>query len=121
MSDALDIFDCPNHPGNLRISTATCKTWWLKGRKAAPWDRLAPCNGCRIGARNAGFEHFIPESNTHKCVICGKGTVRRGLIFGLFCVAHSNRFREIITGKWRRDHPPSIANRLQAFTIEVAE
>lgn len=124
MSEAPDLFTCPNHTGSLRVSEATCSTWWTQGRKARPWDRLAPCRGCQIGAKLAGFEHCAdkpPEMSAHRCTICGKAEYRRGLILGIYCVGCSNRMREIITGRWRRAHPPGLARRLHVFAVEVAE
>ena len=48
------MFDCPNHPGGLRITPTTCAGMWKRAQGSSPLDRLAPCIGCQIGEAHAG-------------------------------------------------------------------
>lgn len=52
----MEMVDCPNHPGKLRITPTTCAGMWKRAQGSSPDEliRLAPCIGCQIGETHAG-------------------------------------------------------------------
>lgn len=100
-----DLFTCPNHTGELRLTTSACAANWRRAKNAQPWDSLRVCWGCPIGAANAG-EAPTPAAPTDRaCLRCG-ATGRR-LVRKQICVSCFNREREVVTGRYRRLVPPA--------------
>ncbi len=99
----MEMFTCPHHAGDLTITPATCAQMYRRGKRAEPWDWLAPCRGCQLGAKHAG-EVVVPEPATRECLRCGRQA--RRLIGKRLCLSCYNREREAITGHYRRKSPP---------------
>lgn len=122
MSAETELFDCPRHAGNLRLTASACAQMWRRGKTAAKWDRLEPCKGCRIGAEHAG-EPLPPEGEDHgeRCIWCGKTQYSRRLAHGMFCVSCWNRMLECAKGRFRRDKPPVQMVTMRVYEIEVPD
>lgn len=114
MSDLPEMFQCPHYGGTLRLTVGACAKQFEKAKQAQRWDRLYPCRGCEIGARNAG-EPCIKTKDLGHCLRCGNKATR--LIRKQICVSCYNREREVLTGKYRRAHPPQG---LEIESIKVA-
>ena len=106
----LDLFTCPNHLGDLRITPTTCAGMWSRARRdhEDALIRLAPCVGCQVGAGHAGVpvSASVDPGSGLSCVRCGSGTGRR-LIGGGLCVSCYNRQREALIGRNARGSEPS--------------
>jgi len=48
------MFTCPRMPGGLRLSSQGCASSYQRGKKSEPWEIAHHCQGCEIGAGNAG-------------------------------------------------------------------
>jgi len=100
----VELFECPRHTGQLRLTTTSCAKNWQRAKKAEPWDSLRVCRGCEIGAMNAG-EAPTPEAPPDRaCLRCGATDQR--LVRKQICVSCFNREREVLTGRYRRASPP---------------
>lgn len=88
----LSLFQCPRHPGGLRLLPSACVAMWREAKNAAPWNRTCFCRGCEVGAGHAG-EALPPatdEDDTGRaCVFCGRSDQR--LVGGLICITEFNR------------------------------
>ncbi|MCF7979667.1 MAG: hypothetical protein K9L82_16995 [Chromatiaceae bacterium] len=117
MSAEIELFDCPRHAGNLRLTATTCAQMWKRGKTAAKWDRLETCKGCKIGAEHAGEP--IKEEGGDRCIWCGKTQYSRRLAHKLFCVSCWNRMVECAKGRFRRDKPPAQMSIMRIYEVEV--
>ncbi len=117
----LSLFECPRHPGGLRLLPKACATMWRGAKGAEPWDRLFPCRGCAIGATHAGEAPPPPEpgDDGRKCCFCGRTDQR--LVCKTLCVSCANRILELLRGRYRRDAPPGLGARLRCFTVHIEE
>lgn len=100
----MELFTCPNHPGNLRLTREACAKQYQAGKKTKPWDRLYLCKGCALGAEHAGEAPAPAQPKERECLRCG-ATGRR-LVRNQICVSCYNRERELLTGRYRRRSPP---------------
>lgn len=112
-----ELFECPRHTGNLRLTTASCAQNWRRAKKAEPWDTLRVCRGCDIGAGHAGEDPIPASPADRECLRCGATDKR--LLRGQICISCYNRERELLTGRYRRQAPPQglcVAS-LQVFIV----
>jgi hypothetical protein len=126
--NACEMFTCPHHVGNLRLTPQACAQNWKRARKAEPWDALRVCRGCEIGAGHAGETPAPQAPSARECLRCG-GTDKR-LVRGQICISCYNRERELLTGRYRRTVPPQglrvtqmqvlLAGRLEPLPVQVA-
>lgn len=108
------LFQCPRHPGGLRLLPGACAASWRRGTTAKPWDAAYRCRGCAVGAEHAG-EVAQPAPVPARCCWCERPGQR--LIWGVFCISCANRFLECVRGKDRRGNRPGLAGRLRTFTV----
>jgi len=99
----LELFLCPRHPGNLRLTVSSCAASWERVNRTKSDE--SPCFGCPIGAAHAGAPLPIPANKAVAdiCPRCRR-TYRR-LVKGV-CVCCYNRQRESDIGANRRGNPP---------------
>lgn len=97
-----DIFTCPNMPGGLRLSVASCADSYRRGKTAQAWQTLHHCKGCAIGALHAGEAPPV-EKPRYRCS-CGAQSTR--LIQGVLCVSCYNRLAEALKGRNARGKRP---------------
>lgn len=97
----MDLFACPRHAGDLRITPATCARMYRRAIHAERFDPITLCLGCPIGAAHAGETiprvEDIPQPPKNLCCRCG-ATDRR-LVRGQICVSCYNREREALRGR----------------------
>lgn len=99
----LELIACPRMPGGLRLSPASCARSYQAGKTAEPWETSHHCQGCEIGARNAGEKVIVVPPRQHFCARCGDPTHR--LIGRLLCASCFNRQREYVIGANARGTP----------------
>lgn len=110
MMDALNLFTCPNHAGNLKISKSSCASMWQRARtlRNESFNPVEACCGCRIGAKCAGFDDEPQERKIglidHICTRCHRSATR--FIHGRICISCYNRGREVLVGKNARGAVP---------------
>jgi hypothetical protein len=123
MPTPADLFTCPRHPGDLRLTPDACAALWARGRAADALDPVARCQGCPIGAGHARAPLSAAEPRPPLvCVGCGApcgGTTGRRLVVACgLCVSCYNRERECALGADRRGRPPK-RTALVALTLTV--
>lgn len=108
MCSDLDLFECPRHPGGLRLTPAACATMWRRGKRCADMsDPLWPCSGCPIGAQHAGE---APDRGIGAIdSVCSRCLRPAGKFVRGVCVSCYNREREVRVGRDRRGHRPQFA------------
>ena len=114
--DPADLFQCPRHPGILRLMPPACANLWRASKTAQPWDRGWLCRGCEIGAGHAGEALPLASSEDdtgRACVFCGRSDQR--LVGGLICITEFNRLAELLSGHYRRANPPGLGARLHRY------
>ena len=118
--DLADLFECPRHPGGLRLLPSACAAMWRESKGAQPWDRCFPCRGCAIGAGHAGeAPNLAPGDDGRKCCFCERTGQR--LVAKTICVSCANRVFELLRGRYRRDAPPGLGARLRCFIVHLDE
>ena len=115
----LDLFTCPHHTGNLRLTPQACAQYWQRARKAEPWDTLRVCRGCEIGAGHAGEPLRHLDDAHRSCCYCGRTGQR--LVAKIVCISCFNRLGELRRGRYRRAAPPGLANQLRCFRVVLQE
>ena len=115
---AIELFTCERHRGDLRLTVGACAANYRRAKAVEPWDTMAPCKGCPIGASHAGEPLTPPAPPPRLCLRCGV-TARR-LIHNQLCMSCYNRERELLTGHYRRRSPPQ-GLQIATFQIQTAE
>jgi len=106
----IDLFTCPNHAGNLKISESSCASMWQRARtlRNESFNPVEACCGCRIGAKCAGFDDAPEERKIglidHICTRCHRPATR--FVYGRICISCYNRGREVLIGKNARGAVP---------------
>ena len=88
----MQLFECPNIPGKLNLSEASCAGYFTAAQKKEWALRLRHCVECPIGAKNAGVEIAPPFARRAVCVRCGSAAGR--MVLGRLCMSCYNRERE---------------------------
>ncbi|HED33724.1 MAG TPA: hypothetical protein ENJ08_05825 [Gammaproteobacteria bacterium] len=110
MTESTDLFTCPNHAGNLKISEASCASMWQRARslRNESYNPIEACCGCAIGARCAGCDEDAQERKMglidHICTRCHRPATR--FVYGRICISCYNRGREVMIGKNARGAVP---------------
>ncbi len=110
VSNNVEMFLCPNHTGNLRLSRGSCASMWQRARseRYEPYSPIAACYGCSLGAQHAGKSDEKmdrrPGHIDRICTRCHRPSTR--FVYGCICVSCYNRGREVLLGKNARGAPP---------------
>ena len=100
------LFDCPNIPGKLRLSPASCAANYRSGKVAAAWQTTRFCKGCQIGAGHAG--EVVQQVVIRKVSLCRScGAAGGRIVHGLLCVSCYNRLTEALRGRNARGKVPT--------------
>lgn len=121
--DAIVLFTCPRHAGELRLTPDACAQMWKRGAKADPCTSAAVCRGCKIGAVHAGQpgEEAATAALAEKvCVRCGSVGRRMIHVRGV-CVSCYNREREIEIGRDRRGAMPRRPAQVPVLDIAIGQ
>jgi hypothetical protein len=121
MTAETELFTCPKHVGNLRLTPGACAGMWRRGRRAGQYDLARICRGCPIGAGHAGIDPANIEAEVladqvataTSCIRCGRPAKR--LIGLTICVSCSNRSLEWLKGENRRGTFPHTFGSLSLF------
>lgn len=103
---AEEMFTCPRHPGNLRLTPASCAASYQRGKRARRWETAHLCRGCEIGARHCG-EEVQAEEPTLPCRLCDNGKVGgKKIVYGCICISCYNRLAEAFRGRNAKGRQP---------------
>ena len=108
----VELFTCPHHTGNLRLTVQACAQNWQRARKAKPWDTLRVCRSCEIGAGHCGEPLPHLNDDHRSCCYCG-------LAAKIVCISCFNRLAELRRGRYRRAAPPGLGKRLTGFRVVI--
>lgn len=115
----MDLFTCPRHVGQLRLTKTACAAMWEAGRYAPVWDATKRvCHGCEIGRAHAGL-HVSCETIDTSCVCCHRAN--RQMVYGLVCISCYNRSLELLKGRTRRGNPPGFGSVRDATPWRVVQ
>ncbi len=94
----LELFTCPNQPGNLRLTKTGCIKMFKRAQKADLEFELSliPCRECETGSKNANVK-IIPRVK-RMCVRCERHEFGLRLLCEMLCVSCWNRQAEVIKG-----------------------
>ena len=92
----LEMFTCPNHTGNLRLTKTGCIGMYLRSQRANLEQdvEIRPCRECPIGEQHSGIKSRPPTPVF--CIRCEVHSLR--LIGRLLCPSCSNRQVEYVIG-----------------------
>jgi hypothetical protein len=119
----MDVFRCERR--NVTLSPAGCARMWeaAKAKRPQPYEGIAACVACPVGARNAGQPQAVTtiacEDLRMVCPRCGCPAPR--LINGRFCISCFNRHGEVLSGRNRKGNPPGLTGRLMTARLAVQE
>ena len=112
---------------NMTLTHAGCGRLWEAAqakhaaKKLEPWEGIAACWTCPIGARNAGREAeavFEPAAALACiCPRCDRPASR--LINGRLCISCYNRDREALVGRDAKGNRPVLCDQLHDERIVV--
>ena len=105
----IELFQCPNIPGNLSLTKNSCAAQWQKALTTKPekGGSLYECRGCELGAKHAGVENVTfrkPSSIDRICTRCHKPTSK--FLYKRICISCYNRGLEVLKGKNARGTRP---------------
>ncbi len=109
------------------LSTTACARMWRTAQERAappqPWESLAHCYGCPIGARHAGRPDLVPFAPaTALRLICPRCTRQAArLIHGRLCISCYNRELEARKGRNAKGSRPRLCAVLHAAELAVIE
>jgi len=114
----LELFTCPNQPGNLRLTVTGCATMFKRAQKADLEFELSliPCRECETGSKNANVK--VTPLFHRMCVRCERHEVGIRLLSGLLCVSCWNRQSEVLKGRNGRGQAPTRFKPLTVYDYD---
>lgn len=99
----IQLFTCPRHPGELRITLNACAELWRRWNTVTHVDKTSHCQGCALGAKHAQAPLPLQARLALRptCACCGRSDLRYVPSRAL-CISCYNRQREILRGRDRR-------------------
>ncbi len=102
----LTLFDCPNQPGNLRLTLTGCAAMFNRAQKADLETELSliPCRECETGSKNANVK--VTPLFHRMCVRCERTDISLRLLSNILCISCWNRQAELLKGRNARGCEP---------------
>lgn len=102
----IQLFTCPRHPGELRITLNACAELWRRWNTVTHVDKTSHCQGCALGAKHAQAPLPLQARLALRptCACCGRSDLRYVPSRAL-CISCYNRELEIKRGYDRRKNP----------------